>query len=173
MKRHFVLAVILIASVMAWAQDDRLKGKMLKIDFYSEVDEGMTMNLSLPLSLIETVKPKIEEILNQVQAEQEGFDFVEIWNQVKDVGPTEFVDIKSKEANIKVSTNEQHLRVDVFQKLEGRDIRVVLPMALGDALFANGKRVDYDAILNALLDMQGQDLVKVEAADMRGRVWIE
>ena len=162
--------MILALSLVAVAKD----GKMLNIQFEDKSGDGMTMEMSLPLALLESVQPNIEQALQA--AREEGhleMDFAAIWKAVKDAGPTEFVEFNSKDADVKVSTTETHLIVDVREKKDGNDILITIPLALGDALFTDIDNINYDGIVEALLAMEGQDLVKIDGTNMKGRVWIE
>ena len=169
MKKFATLFVLVVMGLSAIAQEK--KAKTINIDFKSTIDEGMTLNVTLPLQFLESFQPQIQQILTQIQAEH-GMDFKQIWTSVKDSGPAEFISIKSEEADIQVSTTSSHMIVKVNEKTEGHDIEVHLPMALGDALFTLDGDIDYEGILQALETVDG-DLVTISGADMNGRIWIE
>lgn len=168
-----VPGLALLMALTAWAGDGPGAGKSIHVDFQSTEGDGMTLKLTLPMSFIETLRPKIEEALTSIRFQEHEIDFVEIWNAVKDSGPTEFVEINSQDGGIKVSTTQTHLVVRIDEKKEGHQIDVTLPLALGDALFSNLDSIDYDGIIEALLSMEGEDLVKITSEEINGRVWIE
>ncbi len=175
MKRLWkvIPGLVCLLACAAWAGNGSGEGKSIHVDLKSTEGDGMELKMTLPISFIETLRPKIEEALSSVRYQDHEIDFVEIWNSVKDSGPTEFVEIKSHDGDIKVSTTHTHLVIRVDEKNEGHQIDVTLPLALGDALFSNLDTIDYDGIIDALLSMEGQDLVKITSEKINGRVWIE
>lgn len=170
MKRTMTLMVLALFCAMGFAQD-KAKGKMIHVDF-KNLEDGSSIQATLPLSLVSAAKPHIERALTQVQ-ERKNMDFRNIWESVKDSGPTQLVEINSDEVKMKVFTTETHLKVKMDHQKDG-EFDVTLPLALGDALFnEDNKNLDYDTIVNALLAMEGQDLVVVDSDVVEGRVWIE
>ena len=87
------------------AGSDKAEGKTLRIDFASNNGEGMKMNMTLPISLLESFKPKIEEALSSVKIKGHEIDFTAIWASVKEAGPTDFVEISHENEHIKVCVN--------------------------------------------------------------------
>ncbi len=170
MMKAASLITMMSMAMMVFAKD----GKMINIHFEDNNGEGMKIDVSLPLSLIETIQPNIEQAL--LTAREEGrmeMDFAAIWQAVKDAGPTEFVEINSQDADVKVSTTQTHLVIDIHEKKDGNDIHVTVPLALGDALFTDIDNIDYQGIVESLLAMEGQDLVRITGKNMNGRVWID
>ena len=171
-KTVIVTLFFTLSSVLAvLAQDET--SKSIHVDFVSTVDEGMTVKMTLPLSFLESIQPKIEEVLQEIRYNNHEINFAEIWQAARDSGPTDFVEVNSEDADLSVSTTETHLLIRVREKQEGQDIEVTLPLALGDAFFADLENLDYEKIVAALLTMTGQDLVKVTSEQINGRVWIE
>ena len=175
MKQVTTIACVFLMSftLNALAQDDSAPEKVVRIEFEDQRSEGVKLNMSLPITLLASLEPQIEEALRNVHFEDHDIDLVELWESVKEAGPTEFVSIKSEEADVSVSTTETHVLIKVNEKKEGHDINVKLPLALGDALLANNGNFDYQSALSALLAMEGQDLIVISGKDVRGRVWIE
>ena len=170
MKNTFKLTMILLVTASAMTVFGQTQ-KTINIDFQEK--DGVTMNMSLPISVLESVKPKIEEVLAAVRNHEHEIDFVSIWQAVKDAGPTEYFEMKSHDADLNVSTTETHLMVKIDEKEEGHQIDVILPLALCDALFSNLDHIDYDGIIQALVSLEGQDLVRITSESINGRVWIE
>lgn len=172
MRGKIASLVVCLLATMAFAQTkSKAEGKMIHVDFVSTEGEGMTIQAAVPLTLVESVRDQVEEVLGEMQ-KKHNLDFAKIWGSVRDAGPTEFLSIDNKDAKIKVSTTQTHLQIYVDQKIEDQQIKVILPMALGDVLFA-GKTLDMDKIINALLALEGQDLVTIKSDEINGRVWIE
>lgn len=147
--------------------------RTINIDFKDLTQEGMEFNVSLPITFLETFKPQIQEALENIKYGEDQIDFGAIWRAVRDSGPTEFVEINDVSTDVKVSTTSTHLLVKVDDKSEGHLIDVKVPLALGDALFTNFDNIDYDSIVDALLQLQGEDLVVITGDKINGRVWIE
>lgn len=172
MKRIMTSLVFCLLATMAFAQTkNKAEGKLIHVDFVSTMGEGMTMQAAVPLALVDTAREKIEEVLGELQKNQK-IDFPKIWAAIRDVGPTEFLSMDTNESKIKISTSTTHLIIYVDVKSDDHQINVTLPLALGDVLFAN-KTLDVDKIIDALLKLEGQDLVTIKSDEINGRVWIE
>jgi hypothetical protein len=171
-KTVFATLLLTLFSIQGLLAQDK-QSKSIHVDFVSTVDEGMTINMTLPLSFLESFQPKIEEFLHEVQYNDHQINFAAIWQAAREAGPTDFVEVNSDDADVRVSTTETHLIIKVLEKREGHDIEVTVPLALGDALFANLENLDYDRIAAALLTMDGQDLVRITSEEINGRIWIE
>ena len=173
--KYFSKAILILVvgfAFSAFAQKSS-SGKNINVDFKNSEVEGMTVKMTLPLSFVESLKPKIEEILHEIKVGHHEIDFVGIWKAVKDSGPTEFVEINNEDAHVKVSTTGTHLVVRIDEHTEGHKIDVTLPLALGDAIFENLENINYEGIIDALLDMEGQDLVNIQSETINGRIWID
>ena len=175
MRKVAGIFCLMLMSFAVLAQEDA-SSKMINVDFTNKLAQGeepVVFKVTLPMTLIESVRPQIEEAINEINLDEQGIDLPGIWQSIKDAGPNEFVTIKNEEADVKVSTNETHFLVRVNDKQKGEDIDISLPLALGDALFGNGIELDYDSIIDALLSLGDQDLIKVTSPSINGRVWID
>ena len=146
MKIKQMITLLLIAGLSALSAFADETEKMLHVSFTAE--EGQMVNISFPVTLLKTFEPQIEEVLGDIKINgNEEINFVEVWAAVKDAGATEFFEMNSEDADIKVSTTETHLLVNVHEKKDGHKIDVSLPLALGDALFTTG---EFDSVLLAI-----------------------
>jgi len=174
MKRIAKIAIVAAAFVACAAvAQDPTAGKTININFEDRTQEGAVFSMSLPVTFLEAFKPKINEALQSVDYQGHKIELQEIWNAVKDAGPMEYAVITNDEADVNIFSTETHLVIKVFEKKENQKIDVTIPLALGEALFAEGPDIDYDRIVAALLELGGQDLVVIDSAKMYGRVWIE
>ncbi len=171
LNRIFALAMLIGLTGLAIAQEPGA-GKTININFEDKTQEGAVFTMSLPVTFLKTFKPHIAEALRSVDYKGHDIDLAEIWKAVKDAGPMEYAEITNEEANVKVFTTKSHLVVNVHEKREGQKIDVTVPLALGDALFNENGEIDYDRIIEALLELEGQDLVVINSDKMNGRVWI-
>lgn len=168
MKRCALMILMLSGVLFAQSKTD---GKMIHIDFKSMEGDGMTMKASLPLSLISSVQPQINQALEQVRQEQ-NIDYKAIWAAIKEAGPTEFMNIKKNDMDVKVTTTEKLLKIFLDEKQAGDEYNVTIPLALGDILFS-GDELDFDKLIDALLALDGQDIVKIDSFQFKGRAWVE
>ena len=162
--------LILALAMSVFAEE---KVKTINVDFTGE--DGVQMKMSLPLSLVESIKQPIEQALADVQTENPGLNFSDIWASVKDSGPTEFVSIKSGDADVSVKTTETHLVVKIDEKNEGHNFDLSMPLTLCEALFNSlNDGFDVESVIDALLEIEG-DLITLNSAggEISGRVWIE
>ena len=168
-RNTVAVMMVLGMSMAAWAQDNQVR--TINIDFRDE-NQNTTVNMSLPLSVIESFRPNIEQALDSIRDGEHNIDFQAIWQSVKDSGPMDFVEVKSEDADVKVSTTDTQLIVRIQEKGEGQNIDVTVPLAVCDALFDHDQ-LDLDAVIAALEAMAGQDLVRITGNQINGRVWIE
>ena len=166
-SKIMITVAILAMTASALAQNNN---KTINIDF-KDSSENTSMQMSFPLSVIESFVPQIQQALGEIQHDGTQIDFRQIWQSVKDAGPMDFVEVSSVDADVKVSTTETHLLVVVDEKQEGHHINVTVPMALGNALF-DGEVIDAQAIMDALASING-DLVTITSETVNGRVWVE
>ena len=177
LSKMITLLLIALTTVAGIAGDgDKKKhaGKTINVEFENMEDESMSMNMTLPVTFIQSLQPQIEQFLSQLEVEGQEIDLPAVWASLKDAGPTEFLEVKNKDADIKVSTTATHLLIQIDEKENDQHIELTLPLALGDALLGdNLENIDYEKIIDALVEMEGQDLLKLDSKKAKGRVWIE
>jgi len=158
-KRIAILGLMVLSALSVFAQNE--SEPMLHIHFRGE--DGQEMNMTVPVTMLRQFETQIEEVLQDIEINGQDLDFAAIWQSIRETGPNEFIEVNNEEADIKVSTTDYHLLVDVNEKREGRLFNVTIPLALGDALLSGGT-FDYESAIQSLLEVQG-DLVRVESAD--------
>jgi len=171
--RKLILAIAatvsaLVLSLSCWAQDS--PQSMVRIDFTNAQDASSNFQMSLPLSMIELLKPQIEEIL--ASASTDSASLQETWKIVRNVGPSEVVEIRNENADLKVTSSETELLVQVVDKKDGSKSLVTVPIILGDA-FLSTPEPDWHAVARVVLSMNGADLVRISGDKVNGRAWIE
>ncbi|MDJ0838790.1 MAG: hypothetical protein QNK37_19890 [Acidobacteriota bacterium] len=169
-KQFAILLVIATTAFTAVAQDDPAGNYMVNMEFSQA--SGEEMSLSLPLSMLKTFEPQIQEMLRDIEINDKDVNFRELWEAVKEAGPNDYVEVNSEDADIKVSTTTHHLVVKVHEKRENKKIDVTLPLALIEAFLGEGG-FDYTAVVEALIDIEG-DLLTIQSDDdeINGRIWI-
>ena len=155
MKKLMSIATLsLICTLSALAADPVIHVQV------TEPESGQNMDLRLPLTMLESLKPTIEQALTDLDIEGQEIDIRAIWQEIKDAGPNTYLDL-SGEHNVNVSTTETHLVV----KVTGDDqVDVSLPLAVCDALLGPGG-VDFELIMETLASMQGEELISVNGSN--------
>ena len=165
MKKFFAsLMICLIAGQVAMANTTDL----LRVHVIEE-SEGTEVKVNIPMNTLEAFRPTIQNALSDIEVDGHEIDLREIWQQIKDAGPNDFVEINQDGTRVLVATTaENEIRITI----EGEDnVNVRIPFALADA-FLGHEEIDYDTVMEALYDIEG-DLVNVTGDDVQVRVWIE
>lgn len=171
-----VLACIL-AGGFVMATDQWLH---VKVEASSE--DGETVRVNIPLSLVETILPMIEAeqlhhgMIGLDDTELEGIDFRAILQQLRDTPDTDFVTVNSKDESVRVAKEGDFFIVRVEEKRgDAENVLVKIPMAVVEALLsgAEGDQLNIMAAIEALGKYSGGDLVTVEGGDETVRIWID
>lgn len=149
--------------------------KMLHVAFEiveTGQDAPAEINVNLPLTMISSMVPNIQQALDEAELQEHNINIRELWLEVRDAGPNEFVKIKNAEANVTVKTTDTKLIVHVDAE-EAENLTVEIPLSLGDLLFDRDMaNVNVEEIIQELSNFSG-DLVVVSGAKVNGRVWID
>ena len=148
--------------------------RFVNVDITSyEGDQPTEIKLRVPMSLIKAMAPQVRDAVNEaaVTADQQ-MNMKLIWDEVRKSGPTEFVEILGEDQNVSVATTEEDLKLSVNSDDMG-EMKISIPLALGDALFNQEGVFDFDSLLAALDQMEGQELVTIEGDRIDGRIWID
>lgn len=161
------LAMLFTAASMAQTRN-------LNVHFVDHREGGSEVTMSLPVTMISSFEGQIREAFTAIKENnQSGIDFFELWRAVRETGPNEYLEVNQENTKIKVSTTETHLICDVEGLEELAEVKIKIPLVLGDALLGNADAFDYDYAINVLNNMSGQDLVLIQSEDIEGRVWID
>lgn len=170
MKKLMVLLLTLSMAGAAFAQAKE-PAYMINVDMTNFGGEQGNVKMSLPLTFLESMRPQLEDFLMQVHEGDHGVDIKALWESVKDAGPTEFIHVDGPDGKVSVKTDEEFLLVDLTND-EVQDLKVKIPLTLFEALMTDVENIDYDAIMETLKGMAGQDLITVDSEEIVGRVWI-
>ncbi len=164
MKKFIFAMLTMLLAQAAFAQNYFLKCELIENDDNAPTE----IKLSIPLGLLEAMKPSFDEAIGHAKLETHGVNLREIWEQIRNAGPNEYVNINSDDQNVRVSTTETHIVVDV----EGdENIHLTVPLAVVEAIFG-GDNIDFDQMIDALVGMAGQDLLNI-TGDVTARAWVE
>jgi len=144
---------------------------------------GETVNVNIPLSIVESMLPHIavDELQNgklQIDAghDLDGIDLRELAKALRDAPDADFVTVESNDESVRVSKEGDFLVVHANERGERSNerVRVRLPLAVVDALAGEDpNELDLIAALEALGEYEGESLVEVDSSDSSVRVWID
>jgi hypothetical protein len=180
MKRS-VLIIIGVLALAAPTQAAAETGSWLHVRVEETGAKPTTVNVNLPVSVIEQAAPLIQEKCVQnakLKAGKKDFNKAQLqslWNAVRAAEDGEFVTVESTEENVRVSKSGGYLLVRVRnngKKSENVDVRV--PLSVADALLSGpGDELDVMAAIHALAREGKGELVTVNDQSSVVRIWID
>jgi hypothetical protein len=177
-RKYFTIAVLLtglVANVQAANQ-------WLHVNVDSEKEEKVRVNL--PMSAVSAALPILQSQHLAEAGISEGkirldntelkiSDLREIWKALKAEGTFELANVVSTDANVSVVLENDYLRIKT-EETEGDHVNVQIPVNVVDALLSGeGEELNLMAAVEALSQLENQELVLVEADDAVARVWID
>jgi hypothetical protein len=138
--------------------------------------EGQSVNVNVPLSLAENILPAINNgqlhngKISIDKANMNGVDLQAILEAVRTAPDNQFVTVKDKNANVRVSKSGGKIVVHVTDtKDKEQNVDVMVPLTIVNALFATAKNneLDVSAALRALRDAGDVVLVTVQNSGAR------
>ncbi|MFQ5739101.1 MAG: hypothetical protein ACE5JX_08795 [Acidobacteriota bacterium] len=175
--RNYVLFSLLVTGSAAAASKGWLHVRV-------ETDDQEKVRLSVPVSLVSTLLPFIEDkefARTRIRMDGIGWhrdeltvqDLREIWDAVKNEGSTELANVQTKDADIHLFLDNQYLMVRTEEGSHDK-INVKIPVSVVDALLSGqGDELNLSAAVAALQDLGPDSLVSVEADHNKVEVWIE
>lgn len=146
------------------------------------VEEGPgqeTVKVNVPLNLVRTVLPLIEENdLNMGEVEISSrkitlSDMRQIWQEIKKEGSYELASVESEDANVRIVKEADQLIVRSTEN-SSTEILVQLPVQVVDALLSGeGEELNLVAALDELAMVGAGELVNVRDGDSHVRVWVD
>jgi hypothetical protein len=137
------------------------------------------VRINIPLSLMETMLPLIEEeAIKEGKVELNNHDvkiseLKKMWAAFKDEGDAEFVTVEKKDENVRVFTSGKFLMVQSYKTTEGK-VNIRIPLAAVDAMLSgSGNELNLAAGVKALKDSGIRELITVEADNSKVLVWID
>lgn len=178
--KHLTLAaaLTLVVPALAMAQTN---GLWLHVEVNEEGEEHVHVNL--PLSVAEAALPMIpQDVLADGGLNIDGDEItVEelrgLWRELQSQPSFTLAEVRGKKGeDVKVTKEDGylHVRVDEPGADQPTKVRVRIPEAVVDALLAGtGNQLDVQGALRALASHGVGELVTVEEANSRVRVWID
>jgi RNase P/RNase MRP subunit p29 len=139
-----------------------------------------TVKINLPISVIETMLPIIQE--KQIQKGHINFndsdlrveDLRKVWNDIRDEGDMEFVSVEGHDGNVRVYIEGNFLLVQPEQKSKNSKVDIRIPLKVVDAILSGkGNELNLTAAVKALRDSGVKDIITVKDNHSSVRVWID
>jgi len=153
------------------AQGDSPRFFRIEAIEYNETDVPNEVKMNIPISLVRSLQPQLDEALADADFGYYHEQFRQAWQEIKDAGPFNVVEIFHEGESIRVSTTETHIIIKAKSKEVGNAIARI-PLALGDAFFSMSGQIDFNQIMSQVSLLAGQDLVTVESDKFDLRIWV-
>jgi hypothetical protein len=158
------------------------KDRWLHVRVIGSDAKGETVRVNVPLELAEKVLPAIHQErfhdgkVKIDNAHVNDVDLRALVEAVRTAKDGEFVTVQSKDCDVRVAKQNNHLIVHVLNKENPKksEVEVKVPMKVIDALFSAGKdELDLVAALHALSAQGDTELVSVKDHENTVRVWLD
>jgi len=149
----------------------------VKVD--SSTPKPTTVRVNLPFTVIEAAAPLASgEWAKNVKINgPNGLDKAQLramWTAAKEAGDAEFVKVESEGQHVRVAHVGGRLVIHVNDAGPGDRVSVEIPGEVADALLAGqGDQLDFVAALNALKRAGKTQLVSVDSAKDKVRIWVD
>jgi hypothetical protein len=139
------------------------------------------VHVNLPLSVVEAALAMAPEKvvsnchiqLHDGEHQLKIADMRRLWSELRAAGDAEIVSVQDKEQNVSVRRQGDKVLVDVNKGAGRETVKVEVPVAMVDALFAGaGPELDVKGALAELQKLRG-DIVRVNDKTTTVRVWID
>ena len=144
--------------------------------------KGENVNVNVPLSLAEAVLPTVNKgplhdgRVTVPHAKANGIDIHAIMDAVRNAPDGEFVTVKQKDEDVRVSKSNGNILVHVRDgKKADQNVDATVPMNVVNALISGTStdQLDLAAGIRALSDASNTFLVTVQDATEHVRVWVD
>ena len=162
-----------------WAQQER---PWIHIHVTDGGDGDKEVRVNLPFGLAQVALGVVSgEIVKEGRLELKNHDISveelrQMWLELKNSGDAEFVSVEDDDKSVRVAREGARLMVSVDghgDKDDSKSVRIEVPVALVDALFAGeGATLDLQGALGELRDERG-DIVAIEDGERQVRIWID
>jgi hypothetical protein len=137
------------------------------------------VRVNIPLSLMETMLPMIEDEAikdGNIELNDRNVKISELkkmWKSFKEEGDAEFLTVEKRGENVRVFTSGNFLMVQSYKTTEG-NVNIKIPLAAVDAMLSgSGNELNLAAGVKALKDSGVRELITVEADNSKVLVWID
>lgn len=169
--------ILVLAGGLAWAGSE---DRWLHIRVDESGGKGETVRVNVPLTLLESVAPVLEDIkvdggkLRLGEKEMDAVQLRRILEAVKKAPDAEYVTVESSEDNVVVAKSGDILHIRVIDGASEGRVEVKIPLAVVDALLsAPDGRLNLVAAVRALGQRGTGDLITVSDPSSHVRIWID
>lgn len=178
-KKIAIVVVIMALPAMGLAADPAFLKVTVQERGYTEPN----VKINIPLSLIEVVADAIKEGEGELvdidavidEVEREGVDVRKLWEGVKELGPTDFIEVQDEKEYVKVWKDRDSFRVTVTEEGQTEPtVLITFPLAIIDNILGDGTQpVTLKGIVAALKDAGPMQFVEVHDHGEHVRIWLE
>ena len=166
-KKMFALVMLMTMTLQVLVAAE----PMLKLTIKdSKSDPPADVKMNLPIGMLEAMRPTIQEALDNIDIDGQEIDLKALWKEMKKAGPNDFVDVKGKDGNVKVSTTKTHIVIKADS--DGQNMNILLPFELADA-FLGGQKIDADGLIETVKKFKGKELLSVIGDTVEIKLWVE
>lgn len=169
-----VLLSLMIAAVTVPAVFSAEPQRFLRFEMTAQENgEGPTrVNVRVPLALISVLSNQFDEVLDEIHYEDQDIDWMSIWNEVKEIGPNEYVEVNTDDTYLRITTTDDTIVIVANDKdsNEFGSIEAEIPMALVDAILGG---INGEDLADALASFEGEELFSVTGDKLNARAWVE
>ncbi|CAM2009123.1 hypothetical protein [Acanthopleuribacter pedis] len=167
MKKMITALMVLMMAGTVFANETRFFNFELVAN--TDGDEPTTIKLNIPVNTIKAFDTQFDQFLVQTHATDEFNTFTELWQEIRNVGPNDYVEINQGDETIFVSTTDTDIIVDITSTEEGK-IKITIPMDLVDYLTEIQSGEDLMDVIDSL---EGRELLRIEGDKINGRLTIK
>ncbi len=153
----------------------------LKLTVQEKGYQEPNVKINVPLSLLDAVSDaitddsvlEIDKTLDKVA--KEGIDLRKLWDGVKKLGPTDFVEITKDGEYVKVWKDRKAFRLTVTEQgQKDPKVLVTLPLKIVEQVVGDGtKPITLKGILQAIRKAGPMQFVEVHDQGQHVKIWIE
>ncbi|MFN7975333.1 MAG: hypothetical protein U0166_23765 [Acidobacteriota bacterium] len=138
------------------------------------------VKVNIPLSLLDVIADavntedlKVDLALDEIK--KEGVDIKKLWDGVKNLGPTDFIEIDDKDEHVKVWKDAKDFKITVTKKGSPEpEVLVTFPTAIVDSVVGDGTQpITFKRIVLELKKAGPMQFVEVHDDDEHVKIWIE
>ncbi len=167
MKKGLTVLMVLMMTASAIAGDARFFNFELVAQMESE--KPTTIKINIPVKAVSAFDQQIDRFLLETNATAEFNTFTEVWREIKNIGPHDYVEVNHGDDTVFVSTTETDVIVDITSREEGK-IKITIPMDLVDYVAQIRNHDDFMEVVN---NMEGRVLLRIEGDRVNGKLSIQ
>jgi hypothetical protein len=136
------------------------------------------VDIQVPLAMVSALLPAMKgrHGVSSIHIDGDAIDLEQIrgyWNAVRAAKDGDYVTVRDKDSDVRVSKSGGLLRVSVDEGGRSSRVRLTVPLQLVDAVLAGGDTLDVEALVGAIGKVPRGDLLTVDDQDSHVRVWID